>query len=84
MRHGPDFYDCIAVRHGDSAVRVHLPVDDQGLAPGQFAVFYDKDTKECLGSGSILQSEQQTIDSLFGISSDSSKHQSGFLSGFTS
>ena len=84
MRHGPDFYDCFAEHYDESSVRVHLPVDDQGLAPGQFAVFYDKGTKECLGSGSILQSEQQTIDSLLGASSDSAKHQSGFLSGFTS
>ena len=33
---------------------VHLPEDDQGLAAGQFAAFYEGQT--CLGSGVILES----------------------------
>ena len=37
---------------GESAV-VHLKGRDKGLAPGQFAAFYDGDT--CLGSGVISE-----------------------------
>ncbi|TQD68998.1 hypothetical protein C1H46_045469 [Malus baccata] len=39
--------------HEDVAV-VHLSQDDQGLAAGQFAAFYEGRT--CLGSGVILES----------------------------
>ncbi|KAL0715407.1 hypothetical protein Bca4012_064729 [Brassica carinata] len=38
---------------GDVAV-VHLDEDDQGLAAGQFAAFYEGTT--CIGSGVILES----------------------------
>lgn len=59
MRHGPGFYNCTITKESieddnkDSLV-VHLSEDDQGLAAGQFAAFYDGDV--CIGSGIILDS----------------------------
>ncbi|XP_059431346.1 uncharacterized protein LOC132164799 [Corylus avellana] len=59
VRHGPGFYNCsLMMEPGqdgceDIAV-VHLSEDDQGLAAGQFAAFYQGST--CLGSGVILES----------------------------
>lgn len=59
VRHGPGFYKCrFELQHGrngseDLAV-VHLPEDDQGLAAGQFAAFYEG--QACIGSGVILES----------------------------
>ncbi|CAA7048481.1 unnamed protein product [Microthlaspi erraticum] len=57
VRHGPGFYSCSfemeAGGGGDVAV-VHLEEDDQGLAAGQFAAFYEGTT--CIGSGVILES----------------------------
>ncbi|KAJ9164361.1 hypothetical protein P3X46_023944 [Hevea brasiliensis] len=59
VRHGPGFYDCsVEIQPGevgseDVAV-VHLFEDDQGLAAGQFAAFYQGRT--CIGSGVILES----------------------------
>ncbi|KAM6577477.1 hypothetical protein CsatB_029314 [Cannabis sativa] len=59
VRHGPGFYNCsLTMESGegcdeDVAV-VQLSEDDQGLAAGQFAAFYQG--KTCLGSGVILES----------------------------
>ncbi|KAF3583596.1 hypothetical protein F2Q69_00029869 [Brassica cretica] len=53
IRHGPGFYSCSFEMEGDVAV-VHLDEDDQGLAAGQFAAFYEGTT--CIGSGVILES----------------------------
>ncbi|KAG7947934.1 hypothetical protein I3843_14G120000 [Carya illinoinensis] len=59
VRHGPGFYNCsLTMELGqdgceDIAV-VQLSGDDQGLAAGQFAAFYDG--RVCLGSGIILES----------------------------
>lgn len=59
VRHGPRFCNCtVKIEHGedgneDVAV-VSLSEDDQGLAAGQFAAFYQGRT--CLGSGVILES----------------------------
>lgn len=59
VRHGPSFYNC-GVKletsedgYSDIAI-VHLSEDDQGLAAGQYAAFYQ--VKTCLGSGVILDS----------------------------
>lgn len=59
VRHGPSFYSCNLTMerdedgHEDIAV-VHLNEDDQGLAAGQFAAFYEG--RRCIGSGVILES----------------------------
>ncbi|KAL6502992.1 hypothetical protein OROHE_024160 [Orobanche hederae] len=58
VRHGPVFYSCdLSIEantnsHGIAVVK--LSEDDQGLAAGQFAAFYQGST--CLGSGVILKS----------------------------
>lgn len=51
LRHGAETYNC-TIRHSDSS-RVHVMLEgrDQGIAAGQFAVFYDGE--ECLGCGRI-------------------------------
>ncbi|KAL3359288.1 hypothetical protein AABB24_016049 [Solanum stoloniferum] len=58
VRHGPSFYNCSLVmevdQHGQEVAVVRLSGDDQGLAAGQFAAFYDGRT--CIGSGIILES----------------------------
>ncbi|CAM8916687.1 unnamed protein product [Rhodiola kirilowii] len=59
VRHGPGFYGCkMTVEHGESSppnvAVVHLSEDDQGLAAGQFAAFYED--RICVGSGVILES----------------------------
>lgn len=51
MRHGPNTHACFVTMLDNNCVRVKLAVHDQGIASGQFAVFYDDDT--CLGSGII-------------------------------
>jgi len=51
LRHGENFHECILEKKEDG-FRVQLAVRDQGIAPGQFAVFYDGDV--CLGGGVIL------------------------------
>lgn len=49
LRHGENSYPCkLNLEKGE----VDIEGNDQGIAPGQFAVFYDKDT--CLGSAMIL------------------------------
>ncbi|XP_059665259.1 uncharacterized protein LOC132311376 [Cornus florida] len=58
VRHGPGFYNCSltmeAGEDGDEVAVVHISEDDQGLAAGQFAAFYQERT--CIGSGIILES----------------------------
>lgn len=59
VRHGPGFYSCSlnmeSAENGHEEVAVvHLSEDDQGLAAGQFAAFYEGRT--CIGSGVILES----------------------------
>ncbi len=51
IRHGKEFYNCsLEFLNCDNAI-VKLDGQDQGLAPGQFAIFYDGDI--CLGCGVI-------------------------------
>ena len=51
LRHGAKSYVCDVTQVDDSTWHVQLHEDDQGIASGQFAVFYDND--RCLGSGVI-------------------------------
>lgn len=53
-RHMPDFMPATITRIGEGEYRVDSAVDVQGIAPGQFAVIYDKDSKICYGSGVIV------------------------------
>jgi tRNA-5-taurinomethyluridine 2-sulfurtransferase len=56
LRHGEQKYECaIAYDENDKAV-VHIFEQDQGIAAGQYAVFYDGDI--CLGSGIIIPHEK--------------------------
>ncbi|KAJ6812871.1 uncharacterized protein M6B38_146045 [Iris pallida] len=62
VRHGPYFHNCSITTGSNEGsdkeiVTVHLSEDDQGLAAGQFAAFYDNEI--CLGSGVILDSWDQ-------------------------
>ncbi|EYU26175.1 hypothetical protein ABFS82_14G216300 [Erythranthe guttata] len=58
VRHGPGLYNCdLAIEedgNGDEIGVVKLSEDDQGLAAGQFAAFYQDSI--CIGSGVILES----------------------------
>ncbi len=51
IRHGEYLYNCKLDFIKENRAIVALDKDDQGLASGQFAVFYDNDT--CLGCGKI-------------------------------
>lgn len=51
IRHGKNLYDCQLSLTDNTTGRVTLAQDDQGLAAGQFAVFYDGEY--CLGAGII-------------------------------
>ncbi len=52
LRHGPNKYGCRIEPDGAGILKVHLDEKDQGIAPGQFAIFYDGGY--CLGGGVIL------------------------------
>src|SRR5688572_18823831 len=51
VRHSPRIEPCTLELLGDSRARVLLKAKDQGIAPGQSAVFYDGEY--CLGTGVI-------------------------------
>ncbi len=53
LRHGPKEYPCVVQSRGDGKLEVKLDGFDRGIAPGQFAVFYDG--RICLGGGVIIQ-----------------------------
>lgn len=54
LRHGEKIYRCAIKFLNKKSVRVKIKGRDQGIAPGQFAVFYDKNI--CLGSAVIQKS----------------------------
>jgi len=51
LRHGPHRHKCHIESLTENKIKVELSSQDQGIAAGQFAVFYDNDL--CLGSGVI-------------------------------
>ncbi|HZW61556.1 MAG TPA: tRNA 2-thiouridine(34) synthase MnmA [Candidatus Babeliales bacterium] len=51
MRHGQRMHHCFINPLDNQRFMVKLAENDQGIAPGQFAVFYDGDI--CIGSGVI-------------------------------
>lgn len=51
LRHGPEFFPCCIEPLDRQRLRVTLAREDPGIAPGQYAVFYDGDY--CLGGGVI-------------------------------
>ncbi len=53
VRHGEKIYNCILKFLSDENAVVRLEEPDQGLAAGQFAVFYDGEI--CLGGGIIQE-----------------------------
>ena len=51
LRHGPQRYACAVEFNVQGQSCVQIAGNDQGIAPGQYAVFYDGD--RCVGSGII-------------------------------
>ena len=51
IRHGANFYNCHVTLNGENSANVKLDKADQGIAAGQFAVFYCDGI--CLGGGVI-------------------------------
>ena len=62
IRHGAQSYGC-QVRPEDGCVHLMLDEHDQGLAVGQFAVFYRG--AECLGGGTIEHASQESVEPTF-------------------
>lgn len=56
VRHTPEFTQGQIERIGD-LYRIHSEDKIQGIAAGQFGVVYDADSKLCIGSGMIIDSE---------------------------
>lgn len=54
LRHGPEEHKCVILKEDNGIYIVKLEKRDQGIAPGQFAVFYDNNY--CLGGGVIAES----------------------------
>jgi tRNA U34 2-thiouridine synthase MnmA/TrmU len=52
LRHGPTMYACTIAGSPTDTLQVTLANHDQGIAPGQFAVFYEDGI--CLGAGIII------------------------------
>lgn len=57
-RHMPAFIPGTVTRLADGNYRIDSRDDVQGIAPGQFAVIYDKDKRICYGSGVITLPEK--------------------------
>ncbi len=57
LRHGAQRYDTEIIHHENDLLALKLQGQDQGIAAGQFAVFYDGSV--CLGGGTIIRSKEQ-------------------------
>jgi tRNA-specific 2-thiouridylase len=56
IRHGPKIVQgALLLKEGGTAGNIRLEKKDGGLAPGQYVVFYEKSTDECLGAGVISE-----------------------------
>lgn len=53
IRHGANFYHCTIHFENNGRALIKMKESDQGIASGQFAVFYKDDV--CLGGGVILE-----------------------------
>ena len=54
IRHTPEFTRGCIRRLNDGGYQIDSEVKIQGIAPGQFAVVYDRDHHLCIGSGAIV------------------------------
>lgn len=54
IRHAPEFIKGKLSRIGD-VYRINSEEKIQGIAPGQFGVIYDKESRLCIGSGVIVE-----------------------------
>lgn len=52
-RHTPEFVEATLTDLGDGDWRIDSSKPIQGIAPGQYAVIYDRDSRICYGSGII-------------------------------
>ncbi len=52
IRHGEKLYNCALSNYSGDSVHIQIQGSDQGIAAGQFAVFYAGNL--CLGAGTIL------------------------------
>lgn len=60
-RHAPTFLPARITRLGEKEYRIDSDELVQGIAPGQFAVLYDKDCRLCYGSGIITLPTKELI-----------------------
>ena len=54
IRHTPDFTKGKLIQEGEKQFHILSSEKLQGIAPGQFGVIYDEETKVCVGSGEII------------------------------
>ena len=54
IRHTPDFTKGKLIQEGEKQFHILSSEKLQGIAPGQFGVIYDEETKVCVGSGEIV------------------------------
>lgn len=52
-RHTPDFHTGRLLKINDNQFKLESDQDIQGIAPGQYTIFYSSDRELCLGSGKI-------------------------------